>query len=649
MVPFAEIIPDRLCDTSWLSDFLPIFRALWYIKGIFVNIVFQTDTDVSQSNKDIIVANQIPRSPAVKTSHPSKSETTNDSPSSEALEAVRGFMAAFAKAIKSYSLYPETHTISENILSGLESSLTNFFQTSPDLKLDIEKERICFKGIEVYQQNGREDYLVTPFFRDGIIWIEFGKGATAAELSFLLGMLSEYRILTDESEGDLVTALWKKNLPHIHYEAVEVFWETEPRLDFSHFSVSGSSKGKSNGPSGLGHGSTAGKQQGGSGDAGNQSTLSIVSTEVKRSLMQLTSAETEILQKLIIEEEHRNRSEDVLDVFLIILEDEDEKETFSNILELLVQEFENILRHGEFQLGVKILDFLKKLPDRDAAKKIWRDPLVDQYFESVSDSEILEALKAYLPDFKSEDATRLKIFRQVLLMLRPKAVLTLGPLLSEVSSAAARRRMMEAIAILSKQDLSPLSQLLKIPDEVLVQRFVTILGHLDGKQPQRLLLNMARHSSLGVRREALKQLLKRTGRMHRSFFFLLEDPSDIIRREILNRMAAERNRTSEDPLLEYLNEKAFNISGRDHILACYKTLGKCGSSRSILFLETTLEGRPWSEIFNFSGSVHRRGAAMALAELGMPKADKILKRASRSFFPHIRRASRSAIPGRRPA
>jgi HEAT repeat protein len=594
------------------------------------------------------VANQIPQSPDVKTSHPSRTETTSDAPSFEALEAVRGFMAAFAKAIKSYSLYPETHTISENLLSGLENSLTNFFQTSPDLKLDIEKERICFKGIEVYQQNGREDYLVTPFFRDGIIWVEFRKGTTAAELSFLLGMLSEYRTLTDESEGDLVTALWKKNLLHIRYEAVEVFWETAPSLDFSHFSVSGSSKGKSHGPSGLGHGSTAGKQQSGSGDAGNQSTVSIVSTEVKRSLMQLTSAETEIIQKLIIEEEHRNRSEDVLDVFLIILEDEDEKEAFGNILELLVQEFENILRHGEFQLAVKILDFLKNLPDRDAAKKIWRNPLLDQYFESVSDSEVLEALEAYLPDFKSEDAPRLKIFRQVLLMLRPKAVLTLGPLLSEISSAALRRRLMEAIAILSKQDLNPISQLLKSPDDLMVQQLVTIIGHLNGKDPQKLLIDMARHPSLDVRRVALEQLLKRNGHVQRSFFFLLEDPSDIIRREILSHLASERNRTSEDSLLEYLSQKAFNISGYDHILACYTALGKCGSSRSLPFLRATLEERSWWEILDFGGSPHRRGAAVALAELKTPEADKTLRQAARSFFPQIKRAARKAISGRRP-
>jgi hypothetical protein len=604
--------------------------------------------DLPQSGENIIVTNQIAQSPAVKTSHPSSTETTQDAPPKEVLEAVRGFLAAFTKAAKSYSLYPATHIISENLLRGLENSLTNFFQTSPDLKLDIEKERICFKGIEVYQQNEKEDYLVTPFFRDGIIWIEFRMGTTATELSFLLDALSEYRTITDESEGDLVTALWKKNLPHIYYEAVDVFWGTEPRLDFSHYRVSGSSDEKSHGPSGLRNGSTAGKQQGGSVDAGNQSTVSVVSTEVKRSLMQLTSEENEILQKLIIEEEHRNRSEDLLDVLLIILEDEDEEEDFGSILEILVQEFENILRHGEFQLAVKLLGHLKKLPDRDAAKKIWRDPLVDQYFESVSDSKVLEALKTYLPDFKSEDAAPLKIIRQALLMLHPKAVLTLGPLLSEVSSAALRHRLMEAIGILSRQDLKPLSRLLKAPDDLMIKRLVTIVGHLDGKDPQKLLLDMARHASLDIRWEALKQLLKRNGCVQRSFFFLLEDPSDIIRRKILSRLASERNRTSEDLLLEYLDQNAVNISGDDHILVCYTAFGKCGSSRSIPFLKATLEERSWWEIFNIGGSPHRRGAALALAELKIPEADKILMQATRSFFPPIKRAARRAISGRRP-
>jgi Arc/MetJ-type ribon-helix-helix transcriptional regulator len=601
-----------------------------------------------QLDEKIIVANQKVQSPAVKTSHFSSTETTQDNPSNEVLEAVRGFLAAFSKAAKSFSLYPATHVISENLLSGLVNSLTNFFQLCPELKLTIDKDRISYKEIDVYQSNGREDFVVAPLFRDGIILIEFRKGITAPELSFLLDKLHEYRTISDESEGDLVTALWQKNLPHIHYEAADVFWETQPRLDFSHFDGSDSSKELQPGPSGLSHSNADGEQQSGSEDTKNPSTLSIISKDVKRSLIPLTPSEKKQLQNLIKEEEYRNRSEDILDLLLIILEDEAEEEELNSILELLVQEFEYILRHGEFQLAVKILNHLRKLSDKDPSDKTRRDLLIDQYFERVSDAEFLEVLKSYLAEFESDDATRLKVFRQVLLMLRPKAVLALGPLLSEVSSAALRRRLMEAIGVLSKQDLKPLRQLLKVPDEQMVKRLVTIVGHLDGKDPQRLLLDMAYHPSLDVRKEALKQLLNRNGCVQRSFFFLLEDSSDVIRREILHRLASERNPRSEDPLLEYLGQKVFKVSTNDHILACYEALGKCGSTRSIPLLKATLQERSWWEIFNLAGSPHRRGAALALAALNNPEADKILMQASRSLFPPIKRAARRAISGRRP-
>jgi hypothetical protein len=601
-----------------------------------------------QLDEKIIVANQKVQSPAVKTSHFSSTETTQDNPSNEVLEAVRGFLAAFSKAAKSFSLYPATHVISENLLSGLVNSLTNFFQLCPELKLTIDKDRISYKEIDVYQSNGREDFVVAPLFRDGIILIEFRKGITAPELSFLLDKLHEYRTISDESEGDLVTALWQKNLPHIHYEAADVFWETQPRLDFSHFDGSDSSKELQPGPSGLSHSNADGEQQSGSEDTKNPSTLSIISKDVKRSLIPLTPSEKKQLQNLIKEEEYRNRSEDILDLLLIILEDEAEEEELNSILELLVQEFEYILRHGEFQLAVKILNHLRKLSDKDPSDKTRRDLLIDQYFERVSDAEFLEILKSYLAEFESDDATRLKVFRQVLLMLRPKAVLALGPLLSEVSSAALRRRLMEAIGVLSKQDLKPLRQLLKVPDEQMVKRLVTIVGHLDGKDPQRLLLDMAHHPSLDVRKEALKQLLNRNGCVQRSFFFLLEDSSDVIRREILHRLASERNPRSEDPLLEYLGQKVFKVSTNDHILACYEALGKCGSTRSIPLLKATLQERSWWEIFNLAGSPHRRGAALALAALNNPEADKILMQASRSLFPPIKRAARRAISGRRP-
>ncbi len=517
------------------------------------------------------------QTPAKKPHRYLDAEATEEPCSPEEIEAVRSCMAMFESATKSYSLYPKDHAILENLLRRFKNSLANFFQISPILKLDIEKDRILFNGTEVYRSNEREDYLVTPFFRDGIIWIEFNEGVQNTELSSLLHSLNEYRILKSESVGDLVTALWKQNLPNINYEAIEVYWETEPELNFSHDNMAGFPNEEIQDP--VNSGSQG--HQAESEDVGDQAEISLASAEDMQDLTQITSKEKEKIQKMIIEDEKRNHTEDSLDVLLILLEDENESKAFSNILETLTQEFETILNQGEFQLALKLFNHLKKLSGSQPKPKSWQGSLIDTFFETVSDPERLLGLNVQVPKLKSEDTAQLKTLRQMLTMMRPKAVLALGPLLSKVSSSEVRRILMEGLVVLSKHDMNPLSELLKLPDEKLSQQFVIILGHLNNEQSHKKLLSMARHPSPRVRREALKQLLKNNRKVQQDFFFLIEDPSNGIRLIILNRLAAERHRESEGLLLRYLIEKTYNISDRDHIIGCYKALGRCGSLRSV--------------------------------------------------------------------
>jgi HEAT repeat protein len=566
-------------------------------------------------------------------------ETKGEPCSPEEMEAIRSCMAMFEKATKSYSLYPKDHAILENLLRRFENSLANFFLISPILKLNIEKESILFKGIEIYRSKEKEDYLVTPFFRDGIIWIEFNDGVQNTELSSLLQSLNECRILNSESEDDLVTALWKQNLPNIHYEATEVYWKTEPKLDFSQYNVAGAPNHKIQDPvSSGGQGRQAGAE-----DIGGQAEIGFASPEDMQDLTQITSEEKEKIQKMILEDEKRNHTEDSLDVFLILLEDENESKTFSNILTILTQEFETILKKGEFQLAFKLLNYLKKLSGAQPELKPWQGSLIDKFFEAVSDPKLLLGLNVQVPKLKPEDTAQLKTLRQVLTMLRPKVVFTLGPLLSKVSSSEVRRILMECIVAFSKQDIGPLTELLKHPDEMITQQLVIVLGCLNNEQSHKKLLSMVRHPASRVRRESLEQLLKNNGKVKQSFFFLIEDPNDIIRIEILNRLGAERHRESERLLLKYLSEKAYNLSSRNHIISCYKALGRCGSLMSVAYLKAALHERPWVDVFTLDQSLHRLGAAMALAELGMPETDEILQQAAKSYFPQIKRAARSVF------
>jgi len=199
------------------------------------------------------------------------------------------------------------------------------------------------------------------------------------------------------------------------------------------------------------------------------------------------------------------------------------------------------------------------------------------------------------------------------------------------------------ILSLASRDLRPLEAMLDRPEEDLVLKLVQVVGSLGGERPTQILSKMVHHSSARVRQTAAKGLLRRGPASINELFHLIEDEDDSVRRLILHHMGQERNEASETLLLQYLEEG--NIKGSDdkHIIACFRTLGRCGSPRSIPFLRQTLFGRGW--IPDLRNSAYRQGAALALQAMRMKGAQQVLEDASRSLKPGVRRIARKVMQG----
>ena len=106
-------------------------------------------------------------------------------------------------------------------------------------------------------------------------------------------------------------------------------------------------------------------------------------------------------------------------------------------------------------------------------------------------------------------------------------------------------------------------------------------------------------------------------------------------------MSQERTKEIEELLLEYLEQGKLQRTDDEHIIACFRTLGRCGSPRSIPFLRNTLFGRAW--LPSFRKSAYRQGAAYALQALGVKSAREVLEAAGRSLYPSVKRAARKAM------
>jgi hypothetical protein len=567
------------------------------------------------------------------------------------LQAVKAVIASFLMAAKNHAIYPEHHVTCQKSLQTVMSRLDTFIENYGDLRFDVEKGRLLFQGEPVHQDDPKKERLAFSLFRDGIQWLEFQEGLELSEISGLFKILNQYGRLQEEAEGDLVTALWEMDFPHLQYAATDALWEAGTAEDFSTFKVTGDEK-QGTVEHEVEHAELHGTamqeevvddQQGLANTAGGQNAgVEMVLSTMDKTIWQLTQEELQNLKEMVDEEESQSNTEDVLDVLAFTLQAQNKPEDYSIVLEFIKEEFKNTLAHGEFRSALDFLESLQKTCQSCKIEKPWAQPLLDQFFINISDAQVIGVLEQVLPTLDKHHTDRIKVFRQLLLNFPPVAITALGPMLLEKLSAPAERQLMEIIGSLALRDIHPLKQLLDRPEEALVKKLVYILGHIKGEKTKQILLNMTRHTSGLVRLEALKALTRRDAKMMiKELFPLVDDPVLTIRRLVWKYLEQHKDEETGDLILNYLDQKKIRRRDDQQILNCYKTLGRCSSRSYIPFLRKSLLRQGWD--FSSDRSLRRQGAAFALFELHTEEAQEILKQASKSLFPSIRSAYRKAL------
>ncbi len=541
----------------------------------------------------------------------------------EEWQAAEKLLTSLQLARKNFSLYPENHINCERALEQFWLRLDQYIRAHGNLRFELTKDQLIFQEEVIFSEPAEEGNLPFTLFRDGIQWLEFQTGIDSEEAEQFLGILNKYRVLSDEPEGDLVTALWEARFPHIQYQVADFFWGAEQEIDIT-------------APTGA--------------DAAEESIEEEEETvsdsecfpPIDPALLKITPEEEGELQEMVRWEEKRDPISEYLDILLDSLLEYRDKESFVSILESLEEVFKDTLARRNFDGTLMILKSLHHVRKTCAKETTWALPIIDNFYLTASSSQSLQSLQQAWADVDAEQIDQIK---EILLLLRPEAIHTLGGMLLQTSSLRLQKMLMQVIFSLASRDLTPLEAMLGRPEAELVQKLVYVLGHLDGERPTQLLGQMVRHSSAEVRQEAMKGMLKRGPASIKGLFHLIEDESDSIRRLILRHMGQEKNKVTESLLLDYLEQGKQKRSDDEHLIACFRTLGRCGSPRSIPFLRKTLLGSGW--LPSFKKSSYQQGAAYALQVMGLEESQEVLENASRSFYPSVKRLARKVMQGQR--
>jgi hypothetical protein len=537
-------------------------------------------------------------------------------------------------AVKTHSLYPEEHTTCREALARLGMELQTFLATEEELLLQVQQNRLLCHGEVLLAEPAQEGSISFVLFRDGIQWFRFERGIDPWEISQFVRTLDRYRYLPQESAGDIATALWEAQLPHLSYQVAD------PHLTKG--KEAGTSDGEEQEPPTT---EVLEKSPAGSPPdmAEDESTAEIVPLplllpSLDWSSLQLSAREVLLLQQMVSDEEARDATRDILDMLTDILRLPTDQEFFGMVLDFLEETLRDTLVRQDLRGALAVVNRLTQVREMCRGDHAWALAAVDGFFGRVSGPDFLSVLSGLWSTLGESDLERLK---KILLSLRPEAVHTLALLLPALESPRIVRLLTEVVCSLARRDPAPLERFIPDGGEDLLAWVARILGALDDERTGEMLLALVRHPSAKVRREAIKAAISREFWIPRDLFPLVEDENRFIRQSALRYLGSRRCATSEELLLDYLENRTPGEQGRAHLFGCFRALGRCGSSRSIPFLRETLLEKGW--LSRVRGSTRRQAAAIALRELDLDEAREILEAAAHSPNPGVRDAVRAVL------
>jgi hypothetical protein len=545
------------------------------------------------------------------------SETGESFPAEASIVAGKVFTALLL-ASKNLSLYPQGHSISINSIKQFHAKLEAYLQQYGYLRFEIERNRVVILDKEISSGPPEEGTLPFTLFRDGIRWLEFTEGINPEEITNFLTIIKKYSVLSAEPEGDIVTTIWEAQFPHIQYEVAEF--------------LIGSEDGMKDSISAFKAVAAAAKPI----EKNLDEQKIPLDHQIDPALLLLSSKEQAQLYEMIRFEEQADFLSyvNVLLDSLLLYRDE---ESFCAILDVLAEEFTGSLALGEFEVTIEIFRALHRLFKNDREQMPWTNTAVEKYFLKISGVKYLSPVVAIWKDINTE---QINILEKVFQSLHPQAIHTLATLLQKNQPDRHQQVLTDSIIALAAEDMSPLESLLNHSDEKLAENLIPIFLNLDGQRSLKCLMKLTRHASPIVREKTIRAITHRRLIPLCEMFNLVDDPDETIRHLMLKQLGKCRDNAVEELFLTYLKNGKFSNDRAAHVVECFRTLGQCGSSRSVPYLRETLFRRNW--IPNFWRSVCRKGAAVALKTLKIPEAEQVLEEARRSLYPGIRRIFKEA-------
>ncbi len=139
----------------------------------------------------------------------------------EGTRAVVELVQSFKKAIRALRLYPGEHPLVGEAIDAAARLLAEHQGRHGVLELQITREGVSFQGAPLVAELGSTTDLSFLLYPEGVRSLTFEVGADRAEVRGFVEALSGRDPTTLTADNDVLGALWRRGLRHIHYLAFD--------------------------------------------------------------------------------------------------------------------------------------------------------------------------------------------------------------------------------------------------------------------------------------------------------------------------------------------------------------------------------------------------------------------------------------------
>jgi HEAT repeat protein len=592
-------------------------------------------------------------------------------PANPEMASVKRVLTLLDKTAKSSRTYGTTNPVAQKFFQQLFEGLTTHLATYSKLAFLVQRSELYFNGEVVYrsEQDSSNESVAFKLYADGIREVAFLEGLAAEDLSFLLDSLWD-SLDPEESDDDIVTRLWSKNLSTITLVTAEEIAKASTSEDVYSQSPAGGedvfslptagmmaapetslrelldreqARARKGGGTGFDEGSGSEVEEGAGGGTG-RGTGGGAGRQASRFQSghvgyEVSSEELAGLAKEVEAERVRDNITYLLDMLTAILASEKSPAILTKLFDLWGNILDSLTAQGKWLVIDSVLGLLQTTaevrPDLGDDHKKQLAALLD----NLGRPERMKMIETYLnkiPDSSTEGLPT------VLLSMAPAAVPALCSLLANLEAPTHQAIVADALVTLAKDQPDHVLRGLSDRRPRYVRNLLAILLKWNNPRFADVVEKLVRYPDVQVRKDVVRAIgiLRPNGNGMKLVGFLT-DTEESIRFAALKLLMTGQYKTPYSAWSSVVSTEVFMDRSLSEKRAVFQTMRLTSHDEVVPYFESLITERSWTN--RKKKEELAALAAEALGKLATPAALAVLDLGQKKGGATVRQACTAAL------